>query len=764
MSAARTPTTARVTVQLDEPDVEASTPPPPEVTLTRNFVVERLLGEGGMGQVLEARDKRLGRIVAIKRLHESLKRDPRLRGRFVTEAQIGGQLEHPNIVPVYGFELAPDGSPAFVMQLVSGRTLVDYLDECIAATPSERGPNGRFSLKERLSKLLPVCDAIDYAHSRGVVHRDLKPGNVMLGSHHEVLVMDWGIARILDDADASADLSFGAGAKGAPPPTFPDDPGSVDTLAPTLSGGTPTTEIYDPTTDPHAPTVPSDPPRSGPPTFRTTSSNRIVTRIGEVIGTPQYMAPEQAAGTPVEGAADQFALGLMAFELAALTPARNPETMREAYAQAVIGRYHPHVDHRGVPLDPRLSAILDKATAPLSSQRYPSVAEFAQDLRRFIQDEEVSVAPDGRARKLVRHMQAHPVRSVATVMGLLLGLAAVAMASLYTSAQRARQGEEDARHIGRLTSEVARRSRTIEADLIGFDSALTALTAATFVRLQVAPEDPSATWLVPADFDASRVEGALRSPVDGVLRSYEHPVFLFAPDADPTAPAMARKLVGLEPVMMALVLRSIQPDYLRVPPERRGPIFAGARKGLARLVLAFEDGLAIQFPGRGGFPEGFDARDAVWYREAVSRTGTHYTRPKFGAQGKTVRIGLVGPLRSAGRTIGALLAETRLEHVVDELPIPDEPGFRRAFLVSRDGHEIASRELLEGATRAGGRAEAPVNLPRIRSAALLRTLATGAEGGFVIEGDSLYVYDRTTIEDWTYVAEFDRRRYLSLTH
>ena len=162
-------------------------PPAPS---TERFIDEGELGRGGMAIVHRVRDESLRRIVAMKRMSPGLAFERRETDRFVEEAQITGQLDHPNIVPIHELSIDDEGGPYFVMKLVSGQTLGRELD--MHGVPRPPGV-----LDYLLEVMLKVCDAIAFAHSRGVVHRDLKPQNIMVGTFGQVYVMDWGLARIL---------------------------------------------------------------------------------------------------------------------------------------------------------------------------------------------------------------------------------------------------------------------------------------------------------------------------------------------------------------------------------------------------------------------------------------------------------------------------------------------------------------------------------------------------------------------------------------
>src|SRR6185369_9468572 len=152
------------------------------------YLIAGEIAHGGMGTILKARDVDLGRDVALKVLHAEHKDKPDVLRRFIEEAQIASQLQHPGVVAVHGMGLLPDGLPYFAMKLVKGRTLAAVLEE-------RRDP--REDRQRLLGAFEQVCQAVAYAHARQVVHRDLKPSNIMIGAFGEVLVMDWGLAKVL---------------------------------------------------------------------------------------------------------------------------------------------------------------------------------------------------------------------------------------------------------------------------------------------------------------------------------------------------------------------------------------------------------------------------------------------------------------------------------------------------------------------------------------------------------------------------------------
>ena len=172
----------------------------PEPSDAPRYTERAVIGVGGMGKVVLARDARIGREVALKQLRADRDLVPEERSRFLREAQVQGQLEHPSIVPVYDIDRRPDGTTFFTMRRVLGRTLHAIIEDLRLGTPDAVA---RYTQRELLQAFATVCLAVDYAHSRGVIHRDLKPANIMLGDFGEVYVLDWGVARLLESRPES---------------------------------------------------------------------------------------------------------------------------------------------------------------------------------------------------------------------------------------------------------------------------------------------------------------------------------------------------------------------------------------------------------------------------------------------------------------------------------------------------------------------------------------------------------------------------------
>jgi eukaryotic-like serine/threonine-protein kinase len=332
------------------------------------YTIDRFLAKGGIGQVWLARDGHLERDVALKELRPDRANDAHTVARFIEEARITGQLEHPGIVPVH--ELAwgnADQRPFYTMRFVRGRTLSK------AAQAYHRdlakGRAGLFELRAMLTAFVAACQAVAYAHSRGVLHRDLKGENVVLGDFGEVMVLDWGLARLVDRPDTESAL---------PPVTIEPVDGREETTA------------------------------------------------GRALGTPAYMSPEQAKGDvdQINQRTDVYGLGAMLYEILTGRPPFTKEPSKETIRR-VIDEEPPKPRSLCPSVPPALEALCFKAIAKKQADRYASAIDLARDVERWLADEPIDVYREPWPQRASRWARRHkPIiaASAALLMTTLVGL------------------------------------------------------------------------------------------------------------------------------------------------------------------------------------------------------------------------------------------------------------------------------------------------------------------------------------------------------
>ncbi len=342
----------------------------------QRFRVLRQHARGGLGAVFVALDGELNREVALKQLLDSHADDPVSRRRFLAEAEITGALEHPGIVPVYSLGAYRDGRPFYAMRFIQGANLKEAIDQFHAETALKNDPGrGSLELHKLLRRFIDVCNTIEYAHSHQVLHRDIKPGNVIVGRHGETLVVDWGLAKQLGKVGPVYD-----GAEGT----------SVSSSA----------------------------------------SGSAETLPGSAMGTPAFMSPEQAAGELdlLEPRSDVYSLGATLYNIISGKPPFDGE-VRAILRKVQAGEFTPpqQIDPT---IDLALGAICKKAMAKKPADRYSSCQALADDVERWMAGEPVSAyrEPWTRAvtRWLIRHRTGVTAAAAAVLAGLL-GLSAVAI-------------------------------------------------------------------------------------------------------------------------------------------------------------------------------------------------------------------------------------------------------------------------------------------------------------------------------------------------
>ncbi len=401
--------------------------------------------KGGMGQVVFAVDHELDRKVALKEIQPRYADDPGVAARFVLEAQVTGRLEHPGIVPVYGLNQYPDGRPFYVMRFITGESMQDAVhafhkaDENPTRDPRER----TLALHQLLTRFVHVCNTLAFSHSRGFLHRDMKPANVMLGGYGETLVVDWGLAKEIGVPEPRVSSTENQQLPKAKDKTaivtFPSERISAD--------------------------APSITPNEG-----SSAHSGTQTELGQAMGTPAYMSPEQAQGQwdTIGPPADIYSLGATLYSIiCGHSPLSG--TVAEILNQVKRGEYHP-ARERNSRAPAALDAVCKKAMAFRPEDRYPTALALAADVERYLADEPISCYQETTLVRLGRWAKRHRTAVATTAAILLTGVGLLAVGLFLVN------NEKNRTLVAKQETDLANASLVVEQDRT--QKALTVATAA----------------------------------------------------------------------------------------------------------------------------------------------------------------------------------------------------------------------------------------------------------------------------------------------
>ncbi len=595
------------------------------------YTVLESIDEGAMGEILVARDNKLNRTVAYKKILPHVAEIPSYLSRFYLEAQITAQLQHPNIVPVYEF-VTNNQTLGYAMKLIDGITLRDHIRETQAQYNKDGRPDEHHTLHARLEHFLKVCDAMQYAHRKGVIHRDLKPLNIMIGPYNEVYVMDWGIAKTIDiDTD-----------------TFQDR----------------TTIIEN-------------------------DDDNDKTMMGQVIGTPAYMSPEQAGGEHdiLDHRSDLYALGLILFELVTFHRAYNGKSAEQIMTKACHGAIDPPpaYDKQDIEQE-QLLAIVKKATQYLPEDRYETVSDFADDIRRFMHGEAIVARPESRKQKIMRWVTQHQKAAVNIMAYLILASFILVVTVLYQQIQTMKVSQSAKRITNNFVTAVANKSQHLDTHILKYEIILEGITIRAASLLNQESWDSTPYYTNETITDPQKgPEDYKFSEVYGFPISVDYHVYVLAPYVDEQkVKPILQKLNPLRHSFKSLVLKSSGENIAIEDTEKAHLLIRDEGLPIAWAFVGLEEGILADYPGRSGYPDIYDPRQRPWYRGSIGNTDISWLQPYIDAGGRGALIGCTSPIYSnEGKFIGVAAVELTVDYIRKNLmAMQATKGLEGTFLLN----------------------------------------------------------------------------------
>ena len=636
------------------------------------YEVGKSFAEGGQGLLHTGRDKFLKRFVAVKALKSKFLDNGQVVANFVAEAKITSQLDHPAIIPLYGMLADGKGGLNIVMKLIHGRTLNEVLSDITLSCRQHKGKPALIkdiinrSLRENLETFVKTCDAVALAHERGVIHRDLKPDNIMVGFHHEVYVMDWGVACL----DAGEKTS--------------------------------TTDNRDKFED---------------------------ARRSSVSGTPGFIAPEVVVGGNPSHLSDQYSLGVILFEIAALRSpviGSNVQKIFENTRDGNVGTLkHMYKKHR---ISKDLKAIIKKAMAVEPNDRYPSVEDLASDVRLFMANAETTARPDNPPRKVARWMTNNRNKALAIFMLVLLSMASVAIYNLLEKNKAIAESKHRALKRVSLHSSIERDAHFIDTSMLHVASVLSRFAdrVADAMKNRTRPSTnypaiyATSAFATPTPPPGTAFAPAYNQKINFELANYKLAPNLTLKEAEPTL----KSLSPLVPTWFKYLADSRLTSSDSTTPLTRNELEKIALNQGFPVVWAYlgtSNGLLVNYPGSGSVGNDYDPRKRPWYKTASKARHVCWSAPYYDAFGMGLIVSASKAIWDSDHLMGVASVDVTLGHFKDLIlrQTKSRRGVVGAYLVNKEGRVVLSgkigRRSLEKAKKTLGKVKfEPFPYPRLK--------------------------------------------------
>lgn len=686
--------------------------------LASRYEMLLMVGEGAMGQVFLAKDEDLLRKVAYKRLHETVGVNPEVVARFLREAQITAQLEHPNVVPIYDLEKTDLGW-AYAMKLVFGKTFKELIQNAREAYDHNRLPDEEYQLTTLLEHFLKVCEALEFAHQKGVLHRDLKPANIMVGRYREVYVMDWGIARLIgpqgeENTNQNNQVALSALENG--------DENGFDQ-----------------------------------------------THTGQILGTPRYLSPEQAAGKndQLDGRSDLLTLGLILYELAFLKPAYHARDLTSLLKTVLKTETAPMVPyHKLCPVARELIAIIHKATARRKEDRYQSVKELAEDLRRYLRGQSVLAEPDNALQSLRRWLGQHQAATVGTGLTILLILASLSIGTIWNQRKQFFALKHQESRLNDLQTAVSRQAQLINNNLLSYNALLMRLEAVCSGAISTS-QGAQKLYLNQAFTQTNQEPSDYQYyPGYSKMLSLNWPVWNL-PQYQTQPSQRNLPLSRINQNLKEIFRDSIKPST-HSPNASLSEIFKTQKLPLVWAHIALDDGAYLVYPGQTGFPDAYRPQNTNWYKLGMQSNHVTLTPSHTDILGQGLLLSIVMPIHNKDdQKVGVVGLDLSFQYLIDHLLNLELAGAFQHYLINQEGKIIlksSDRNRYYGMRYGSGQAGQAIDTPLFDQSSVVSEIQSGHSGYRRLSRNGrnvLIAYYRLNSLGWFYAVEVDEKSFMN---